>query len=64
MDLYAIHDTTRCTTSLRWGWAAAARLHRLHHEVPELLDCVIVALASVVLHGACKTHIYPVYFWV
>ena len=32
--------------------------------MPELLDRIIVALASVVLHGACQTHIYPVYFWV
>ena len=34
--------------------AAAARLHRLHHEVSEVFDWIIVAL----------THIYPVYFWV
>ena len=44
--------------------AAAARLHRLHHEVSEFFDWIIVALASVVLCDACKTHIYPVYFWV
>ena len=44
--------------------AAAARLHRLHHEVSELFDWIIVALASVVFYDACKTHIYPVYFWV
>ena len=43
---------------------AAARLRRLHHEVSELFDWIIVALASVVLYDACKTHIYPVYFWV
>ena len=47
---------------MRWALAAAARLHRLHHEVSELFDWIIVALASVVLYDACKTHIYPVYF--
>ena len=30
----------------------------------ELFDWIIVALASVVFYDACKTHIYPVYFWV
>ena len=38
--------------------AAVARLHRLHHEVSELFDWIIVALASIVLYDACKTHIY------
>ena len=33
-------------------------------KVSELFDWIIVALASVVLYDACKTHIYPVYFWV
>ena len=38
--------------------AAAARLHRLHHEVSELFDWIIVALAGVVLYDACKKYIY------
>ena len=41
-------------------WPLRHDFHRLHHEVSELFDWIIVALAIVVLYDACKTHIYPV----